>query len=62
MAVIKVERLRVNVIADVLELPKPVSIWENFLPSPKPRPLLPIPLEKDTLTKEGLQPNGNVLS
>lgn len=33
--VIKVERIRVNVIADVLELGKPVSIWENFLPSTK---------------------------
>jgi hypothetical protein len=33
--VIKVERLRVNVIADVLALEKPVSMWENFLPSKK---------------------------
>lgn len=33
--VIKVERMRVNVIADVLGLGKPVSIWENFLPSTK---------------------------
>lgn len=31
--VIKVERVRINVIADVLSLPKPVSVWENFLPS-----------------------------
>jgi len=62
IAVIKVERLRVNVIADVFELPKPISIWENFLPSTKPRSLLPIPLEKDTLTEEGLHPHGNVLS
>ena len=35
MTVTKVERLRVNVIADVLELSQPASIWENFLPSIK---------------------------
>ena len=34
-AVTKVERLRVNVIADVLALDKPVSNWEDFLPSQK---------------------------
>jgi Zn-dependent M16 (insulinase) family peptidase len=33
--VIKVERLRVNVIADVFALSKPVSVWEDFLPSKK---------------------------
>ena len=31
--VIKVGRLRINVIADVLSLPRPVSVWENFIPS-----------------------------
>ena len=51
-----------NVIANVLELHKPVSTWENFLPSTQREPLLEIPLEKDTLTKEGLRPNGNVIS
>ena len=35
MKVTKVERLRINIIADVLTLNKPVSAWENFLPSPK---------------------------
>jgi len=35
MKVIKVERLRINIIADVLTLNKPVSAWENFLPSVK---------------------------
>jgi Zn-dependent M16 (insulinase) family peptidase len=33
MLVIKVDRVRINVIADVHSLPKPVSVWENFLPS-----------------------------
>jgi Zn-dependent M16 (insulinase) family peptidase len=56
--VIKVERLRVNVVADVLTLTSPVSVWENFLPSQTAAPLLPIPYEKDTLTLEGLNPSG----
>jgi hypothetical protein len=59
--VIRVGRLRVSVIADVLELDKPVSAWENFLPTPKPEKLLPILLEKDTLTPEGSNPDGNVI-
>jgi hypothetical protein len=33
--VIKSERIRVNVIADVLALDHPVSVWESFLPVAK---------------------------
>jgi Zn-dependent M16 (insulinase) family peptidase len=60
IAVIKVERLRVNVIADVLTLPEPVSVWENFVPSQTPATPLPIPYEKDTLNPDGLNPSGTV--
>ena len=41
MAVIKVERLRVNVIADVLTLSKPVSVWDNLLPTQQVYPSSP---------------------
>lgn len=44
MIVIKVERVRVNVVADVLSLPKPVSVWENFLPSKQVAPFIPVKL------------------
>jgi Zn-dependent M16 (insulinase) family peptidase len=60
-SVTKVDRLRVNVIADVLSLPQPVSIWEAFLPTPDLQShLLPIPLDKENLTSKGLHPNGDV--
>jgi len=53
----------VNVIADVLSLPQPVSIWEGFLPAPDVQlDLLPIPFDKDNLTSKGLHPNGDVLT
>jgi Zn-dependent M16 (insulinase) family peptidase len=50
----------VNVIADVLALPKPVSVWENFVPSQTLATPLGIPYEKDTLNPEGLNPSGMV--
>ena len=49
--VIKVERLRINVIADVLSLPKPVSVWENFIPS---KQVLIISILYSILTKSHL--------
>jgi Zn-dependent M16 (insulinase) family peptidase len=33
--VTRIERLRVNVIADVFALSKPVSVWDDFLPAQK---------------------------
>jgi hypothetical protein len=61
MTVNRIERLRINVIADVYSLEDPSSVWETFIPYEEERPLIPVPLERDAYAEKGLNPSGTVL-